>query len=271
MQIVTRNSKRTWRYTLAVILSAVTWSQAVRADPIVRILDATQWAAAIGDGRVKGINLNPADPRFALNSAALNKVYSGQSTGFRNTSVSTNTSPVNGLVSSYGSPSDKGSPTIGGWCHIGPDPDYTNFVFGMNVFLPQVGSSAGFDTVAFSLVDDNDKVKAWTWGLPRLKTGLNGFQLALNAGAGAGGSTGFFEDAGFDITHVAMLQGSFRGTLTNSFPPIDGGATGLQGGTHSLAVAPEGDGLWLFAGGLIGVCVVGRRRLLRTGRPGAVS
>ena len=56
-------------FTLAVALTAVVWSSAVRADPIVRITGAGQWATAISNGRVQGLNLNPTDPRFARNSA----------------------------------------------------------------------------------------------------------------------------------------------------------------------------------------------------------
>lgn len=237
---------------LAIIAALMTAAARVNATPIVNLAGATQWQTAINTGAVSGVAPGGGGATNTANTAALNTIYPGQSSSFASSTVATNSTTVNGVVTQIGTSANQGSTTIGAFCYIGPDPDWTGFVAKFNPYLAAVGSG-GVDMFSFAIIDVNNKTKAWTWDSTVLVSGFNPFSVHLSDGAGAGGSTGFVQDLGFDITQGKYIQFGFRGTPDSSSTGIDPFEDGTltAGDNHLWITTPESSGLYLLCGGLI--------------------
>lgn len=252
-------SRILWMLTLALGMT-----RSGGADPIIRLKFASDFQAAINDGRIDGVSSTAIDTRNQRNRAALGKVYGTTevTNKLRNTAVSTDTSQVNGLVSATGSSADLNSEILGAWSYAYPtDPDVTNLLLELELFFPQVAAAptSGINTISFALIDSSDNVKAWTFNSTVLVPNFQLFTFNLSDGAGAGGSTGFFQDSGFQLGNVELLQVSYRGVLGGTFPQTPNPTTALWTGSRQFFVTPEPSVLLLFALGMIGWIAQWRR------------
>lgn len=250
--------------SVAVLLAAIT---PAASNPIINLVGATQFQSAINAGNIRGFDATTPN---AFDSAALNATFPGQTTAFRTTTVSTTTTPANGLLDRAGSQADLNQSVIGAYSYdYLSDPNLAGFRLTTEMFIPQEGDGivSGTNTMGIALVDAALNVKLWTFDDTTFSAGLNTFSLNLSNGAGAGGSTGFFKDPGFDITTVQVIQFSQRGILGVSFPPVPGtGDTALWRITTEIHAIPEPGATVLLASGLC-VAAVGllRRRIVRRG------
>lgn len=254
-----RTSLILWMLTLALGMT-----RSGGADPIIRLKFASDFSVAINDGRIAGISRTAIDPRNQRNRAALGKVYGTTevTNKLRDTAVSTNTTQVNGLVSATGSSADLNAEILGAWSYAYPtDPNVTNLLLELELFFPQVAAlpSSGINTMSFALIDNADNVKAWTFNSTALVPNFQFFTFNLSDGAGAGGSTGFFQDSGFQLANVDILQVGYRGVLGGTFPQTPNLTTALWTGTRQFFVTPEPRVMILLAFGMLGWMAQWRR------------
>ena len=217
-----------------MVLNTALSKTTVLADPIILLTNASDFSTAIQAGYITNFDPTATDSTTRAALAALSQIYTDPTSAYGTTSVSADFGIVNGMKSTV-TGGILGAPVIGTTDIKKTDPDYTNFTFDLIVYVNAIAAgtnSDGFDSVSFAAIDINQKTKYWTWSAPVLTTGFNSFHVNFSDGNGAGGSTGFNEQQGFDLTHVDMLQISFRGQYS--------GTNGLSLGTHELVVPEPG-------------------------------
>jgi len=254
--------RRVILFVVGILLFTSGMTQNVAADAIIRIGRSKGFRRAVQNGRIQAVDPAGTDARNQSNLGALGKVFPGQDAQFRNTQLSIDEPTIDGLVSATGSNADLNSEIIGAWNYAYPtDPDISSVAIHLELFFPEVGAVGfpGVNTFALAVIDALDNVRLWRWDDTALTVGSQTFDLNLFDGLGAGGSTSFFEDPGFDPTTAIYLQVSYRGLLTGSFPPTPDGSIALWTGTSKTAtrftppVVPEPGSLAVFLLGTIGL------------------
>lgn len=232
--------------TLTLALTLALGQSRAQADPIIIMKTAAQFQAALSAGFLTGV-----DPSISNASlTGLQKAYPTQSAQIRNTQLGVNSTTVDGLISATGTGADLSSQIIGGYAYKGSDPDWTGNRIDLDIFLPAVGPplSSGIDNLSFAIIDTSGRIRLWQWNDTALASGLQNFLIPFDDGLGAGGSTFFLNEQGFDLTHSESLLVGYRGTLTNAFAPVPPTLDPLPNpslwiGTKTFAV-PE-PGAWL--------------------------
>lgn len=221
---------------------------------------------------------SPRDPDVSFDEGAPTLLYGRGTTS--PTRLYVNTPVLNGLVSSTGSSVNLGQTVIGGFQIRQRDADLTTaYLQNLTVFFPEVNipgkpKAGGIDTLGIALVDIDGDVKAWGFNTSVLPaSGFRTFSFGLYEGAGAGGSTSFFQQPGFDINLVYGFQVSYRGLLDYPDPlaadmPLGAyeedsapGALWLGVTDLTIGAVPEPSTLALFAFGAAGMGI--RLRLRR--------
>ena len=253
------------KFLVGMVVLMLLYGQIVKveADPIISLIGSTQFQSAISDGRIKGVDPVAVDARTLANLVALGKAY-GVGANIGKTQVSTD---VNGLISATGNASGRGKSQVGAWSYQGSDPDWTNFCVDFDLFLPLVAlrGQPGIDTATLAVIDVAGRVEFWQWDNTALSIGNQNFKFPFTSGLGAGGSTSFFQDPGFDITQGLILQVSYQGLLTPIYPPTPPTHDPLEPislwtGTDRLTTVCPEPGAWLsFAIGGIGLGMMWKR------------
>jgi hypothetical protein len=221
--------------------------------------------AAIAAGTLRTLSTVDTDP-FAVQGRVMQNDAFGLPAELRNSQFPTTTPPAGtAFYTTSGSAADLNSHISGAYdyCWI-IDPSLAGSHLNISLFLPHVFSLAqpyGLDTLAIAISDTTNRVMLWRWDSTVLTTGSNNFNFDFNAGVGAGGSTSFFVDPGFDLNNVIQFQVGYQGQLTPAFPPDPEGRIGLWAGTEHVQIVPEpGVTTLLVSVAGFGVVMVSRRR-----------
>jgi len=228
--------------------------------------DAT---AAIAAGTLRTLSTIDSDP-FAVQGRVMQNDAFGLPAELRDSAFPTVApAPGTAFYTTTGSAADLNTHISGAYdyCWI-IDPSLAGSHIDISLFLPHVFSLAqpyGLDTLAIAISDTTNRVMLWRWDSSVLTTGSNNFSFNFNSGVGAGGSTSFFVDPGFDLNNVIQFQVGYQGRLTSALTLDPEGRTGLPVSTEHLQIVPEpgATALLVSFAGLGAVMVSKRRRALK--------
>ena len=251
---------------LSVLFLAASYG---KADPVITLTSQAQFQTAITSGFLAGVDAAGNGAGGTNFNGSINFATAANPAPLGKTDISTSpniSAGRGGEVSS--TKADLGKRTTGAISYRN-DPDYTNFSIDLDFYFPQVGVGMGIDTFSIALLDTTGRTKYWQWGTAALTQGFQDFTFGLNQGAGAGGSTAFGQQPGFDITQTQAFAFIYTGTLTGTYPPIPVTVNNLPDGTlwtgaDKLVVDVPEPGAWSVCGiGLLGACLLRRTRLRR--------